>query len=253
MKTANLTAMFAFACLPAYAGCCAPGIDRSTITTTENPEWSIRADLYGWAQSLDGDIDIRRFSVPVNVGFDDILENLDIAVMGAVAVNYGRWSFLADFNYAEIEADATLLRGRIPVEFTQRQFLGNFTVGYGVVQSGATNFEVYAGVRVNSIDVDIDFGKFDRSNDKSWVDPIIGARFQTDLSDKWFVRAVGDIGGFGIESDFTWQAMAGFGYRVTKTGAFLLGYRGIGTDFTDGGFTYDVIAHGPVIGFEARF
>ncbi len=253
MKTNILTAMLALASLPAFAGSTAPAIDQTAITTTEAPEWSLRFDIYGWAQALDGDIDIRRLSVPVDVGFDDILENLDIAVMGAVAVNYGRWSFLADFNYAEIEADATLLRGRIPVEFTQQQFLGNFTVGYGVVQSGTTTFEVYGGVRVNAIDVELDFGKFDRSTDKSWVDPIIGARFQTDLSDKWFVRAVGDIGGFGVASDFTWQAMAGVGYRVTGNGALLLGYRGIGTDYTDGGFTYDIVAHGPVIGFECKF
>lgn len=47
--------------------------------------------------------------------------------------------------------------------------------------------------------------------------------------------------------------MAGFGYRVMDNGAILLGYRGIGTDYTDGGFTYDVVAHGPVIGFEYHF
>jgi hypothetical protein len=36
-------------------------------------------------------------------------------------------------------------------------------------------------------------------------------------------------------------------------GAILLGYRGIGTDYTDGGFTYDVVTHGPILGFEYRF
>jgi hypothetical protein len=85
------------------------------------------------------------------------------------------------------------------------------------------------------------------------VDPIIGVRVNRNLSDKLFLRGVADIGGFGIESDFTWQAYLALGYRLSDKSALSIGYRGLGTDFTDGGFTYDVISHGLLIGFEHIF
>lgn len=253
MKPQIITTALALASLPAFADSTAPALDQTAITTSESPAWGFQFDLYGWAQSLDGDVGLGRLSVPVDIGFDDILEDLDIAAMGAIGVGYGRWSFLADFVYAELEADTTVLRGRVPLGFKQEQFLGNFLLGYEVLETGTVNLEVYAGARVNSIDVELSTPRFNRSRDKSWADPVVGARFQTDLSDSFFFRAVGDIGGFGVSSDLTWQAMAGFGYRVMDNGSLLLGYRGLGTDYSDGGFTYDVVAHGPVIGFEYKF
>jgi opacity protein-like surface antigen len=85
------------------------------------------------------------------------------------------------------------------------------------------------------------------------VDPIIGFRLQSELTEKLFFRATGDIGGFGVSSDLTWQAMGGFGYRFTERCSGLLGDRAIGTDYTDGGFAHDVTTHGPVIGLGFRF
>ncbi|MEY4569176.1 MAG: hypothetical protein RLZZ398_615 [Verrucomicrobiota bacterium] len=95
-----------------------------------------------------------------------------------------------------------------------------------------------------------DFKEF---QSQSWVDPIIGARFSADQSENFFFYTSGDIGGFDVSSQLTWQVMAGFGYRVTDNGSLLLGYRAIGTDYTDGGFTYDVVASGPIIGLEYKF
>ncbi|MGJ8673920.1 hypothetical protein [Rubritalea sp.] len=96
-------------------------------------------------------------------------------------------------------------------------------------------------------------GSLRADDSNTWVDPIIGVRYQYEFSDKFLFRAVGDVGGFSIASDFTWQAMAAFGYRVNDCGSVLLGYRGIGTDYSDGDFAYDVINHGVVLGYEFTF
>ena len=61
------------------------------------------------------------------------------------------------------------------------------------------------------------------------------------------------IGGFGVSSDLTWQAMASLGDQINDSAAAALGYRGIGTDCEDGSFGYDVISHGLLLGFECRF
>ena len=69
----------------------------------------------------------------------------------------------------------------------------------------------------------------------------------------WAQGLEGDIGGFGVSSEFTWQAMAALGYRTSENSSLLLGYRAIGTDYTNDGFTYDIVAHGVALGFEYTF
>lgn len=73
------------------------------------------------------------------------------------------------------------------------------------------------------------------------------------MGEQVYFRAAGDIGGFGAASDLTWQAMAGFGWRFSENGGAFLGYRAIGTDYEDGGFTYDMVVHGPLLGLEFVF
>ncbi|MCU0748783.1 MAG: hypothetical protein MUF13_04465 [Akkermansiaceae bacterium] len=254
MKT-PATILAVLAPLSAMAGTTSPTLDPVASASAEESQWAFKANLYGWAQSLDGDIGIRRLSIPVDIGFDDIIENLDISVMGAFEARHGKWGFMADVVYAELSVDSTLFAGRVPFELTQEQLLANFIASYSLIDCDPVKFAVYAGTRINSIDVEINSPRprLNRSWDDSWADPIVGARFQWEMTDQFFFRAVGDIGGFGVSSDITWQAMAGFGYRISENGSLLLGYRSIGTDYTDGGFTYDVTASGPIIGFEYKF
>lgn len=40
---------------------------------------------------------------------------------------------------------------------------------------------------------------------------------------------------------------------MMKTNLALIGYRGLGVDYTDGRFLVDTVAHGPVIGLSCRF
>ncbi|MCF7676161.1 MAG: hypothetical protein K9N23_18995 [Akkermansiaceae bacterium] len=241
--------------IPATAGTTVPSLTNPEPVATA-PAWHWRAAIYGWATALDGDVTIRGRNAGVDVGFDDVLDNLDWAVMGAVEIGCDKWSFLADLFYAELSAST--VKGPDYFSSQLSQFIGNFVVAYNVVDSGPTRFDVYAGVRVNSLDADLDISRlgvptFSGSQSKTWVDPIIGVRFQRDLSEKFFFRAVGDIGGFGVSSDFTWQALAAFGYRLCDNASVALGYRGIGTDYSSGGFGYDVISHGVLLGLECTF
>lgn len=253
MKPALILALIAP--FPLMAGTTAPMVTDSTLSATDESQWSFKTNVYAWAQSLDGDIGIRRLTIPVDIGFSDILENLDISFMGAFEARRGKWGFMADVVYAEISADASLFAGLAPFEFTQRQLLSNLIASYSIVDSDPLKFAVYAGTRINSINMEINSPRprLNRSRDESWADPIVGARLQVELGNSFFVRAVGDIGGFDVSSDLTWQAMAGFGYRVSENGSLLLAYRSIGTDYSDGGFSYDVTASGPILGFEYKF
>jgi hypothetical protein len=71
--------------------------------------------------------------------------------------------------------------------------------------------------------------------------------------DRWFLQGGGDIGGFEVNSDLIWQANLAIGYRFTESLSGLVGYRGLGVDYSDGNSLVDTVAHGPAIGMTFRF
>ena len=240
--------------LPALAG--TPSFVESLAPAAPSP-WSCTVNLYGWAESLDGAVRIHNIPLPVFVTSSELIDHLDFAAMGSVEVGYGRWSFLADMSYASIGVKQPIDRiftSLGTVNYKQEQFIGNFVGTYQLVKNDSVDFDLYAGARLNWLDMDISDGTgFARSQSKSWVDPIIGCRLQTELSHSFFVRIMGDYGGFGIVSAATYQAMGSFGYRLCKQGSVLLGYRILGTNYQSGDFKYNVISSGPVLALEATF
>ena len=243
------------ASVPAFAGTTSvPSFEQPPTTGSDSP-WFFRSAVYGWAQSLDGDLTVRNIPLPVDVSFSDILENLDIAFMGAFEFGRDRWSVLTDLNYSELDSNVPLPAGS-PLaagNLNQQQVLANVFFCYQVASDSNYRFDVLAGARFNWIEVDLSAGPLTRSEAESWCDPVIGARFRLELSPSFYLRAAADIGGFGVASDLTWQAMAGIGWKFSESGGAFLGYRALGTDYSDGGFGYDVTAHGPVIGAEFKF
>lgn len=245
--------------IPVNASTTIPTLTSSQPLATTESAWQVRAALYGWGTALDGDVTLRGRNVPVDSGFDDVLDNLDFALMGAVEISNGPWSFLADLFYAELSTSNT--QGRLAFSSELDQFIGNFVITRNMIDTFDTRFDVYVGARVMSIDSDLDITRtgiirkntFSGSASESWADPIIGMRFQQELPNSFFLRAAGDIGGFGMSSDFTWQALGAVGYHINDAAALTLGYRGIGTDYENGPFAYDVVSHGVMLGIEYKF
>jgi hypothetical protein len=92
---------------------------------------------------------------------------------------------------------------------------------------------------------------------KDWVDPFIGLRLGADLTKKLSLVLRGDIGGFGVGSEFTWNASAIFGYHFTPMISAWLGYKALGVDYETGSlhrkFEFDVTMFGPIMGLSIQF
>jgi opacity protein-like surface antigen len=86
---------------------------------------------------------------------------------------------------------------------------------------------------------------------EQWIDPIIAVRARCRLTDWAYLGAYGDIGGFGVGSDLTWQASAQLGFQISRSFALELGYRYLCIDYQNGDFIFEASASGPMIG--ARF
>jgi opacity protein-like surface antigen len=257
MKTILASALLLSA-IPSLAGTTVPTLAEPQLVATTDSGWRVRASMYVWTTRLDGDMTIHGTTIPVDVPFNKIFDNLKFTFMGLVEVGKGKWSVMSDIFYAKLEPSVSTQRADFNSQI--EQFIGNFAVFYNIVENPTIRFDVYGGARVNWMETDVDIdGKgpeaksYSDSASKTWVDPIIGFRVHHDFNEKFFVRALADIGGFGVSSDLTWQAMAAFGYRVSEHGSLGLGYRAISTDYTNGGTTYDVTSHGLLLGYEYKF
>lgn len=131
------------------------------------------------------------------------------------------------------------------------------------VASGKNAVDLYGGFRRwdSDVVVDVDIGNigFDILTGDTWADPIFGARYQRTLSPAWKLLLQGDVGGFGVDSDFTWHAVAGLNYTLSKRAALQLVYKRLSVERQSprigGGPPVDLAltVEGPLLGFAYRF
>jgi hypothetical protein len=93
-----------------------------------------------------------------------------------------------------------------------------------------------------------------------WVDPVVGARLRHQMASGAELTLIGDVGGFGAGSDFSWQAVATYGFDVNCFGTpwrTVVGYRALAVDYSENGRFgkngLDLIQHGPVMGISLRW
>ncbi len=220
------------------------------------PDWEFLASLYLWGAGMDGTTGVKGIDLQVDVSFADIVSKLDLGLMGTFEVRKGRWGVIADLMYSELSGDGSTPATRVRGEIEMKQFLGSFYLGYRVVDTSRATIDLLAGTRVNWLDVDLSLsgagGAFvNTSASKGWADAVGGFRARFHIGGPWYFQANGDIG--GGSSDLTWQALGIFGYKVSERCMVGAGYRALGTDYTDGGFKYDLVSHGPILGLQWKF
>ena len=228
-------------------------------TAAPAADWGFRADMYGWLTAVDGDVGVGSLSSPVDISMADTLESVDMTYMGILEAGYGKWSLGLDVVYAKLSQD--IGGGGILFDsfrFEQKQWLLTPILAYRAVQTDRYTMSVFAGARFTLIDVELTGrlshgGEISSTKDTDWADPIVGVRGQWDVSERVFFRYYGDIGGFGVNSDLTWQVFAGVGYDFTDSVSVAAGYRALGVDYSDGPLSMDLVTHGPVLGLEVRF
>lgn len=226
----------------------------------EAGEWAFAISPYFWAAGLSGDI--AQFGLPATVhispDFGDILKNLDFAAMVIGEARKGRVSFLGDILYSRVSVDGGTPRGVVAdrAAVTSETFAGLLAVGYSVAMSGKGNLDLVAGARVWSVDTRVsltggEVGALRVGDGKTWVDALVGIRGRYNVTENIYLTGWGLVGGGGAKVD--WDVAAAIGYDFNEHLSAVAGYRALGVNYNSGGFTFDVVQQGPVIGVIARF
>jgi hypothetical protein len=120
--------------------------------------------------------------------------------------------------------------------------------------------DILFGARFVSTDIEIDFdapATPDVDGGSDWVDPFIGLRAVAPLGESWNFVFRGDIGGFDVGCEFTWNVEMLFAWEATKRSSLVFGYRhlAIEDEWHRGAETIDVSVamSGPEVGYAFRF
>ena len=230
-----------------------------------------------------GDL-IRRSEIP-----KDLFE-----LAGYFEARNGRFSVFSDLVYMKIGLNGSMTRSRgvdalnasvgASAGLTYEMFIAELAAAYEVARWGVTgapgsgtSIDAFAGARawwqradaslvasgtVNIGDLTRNAdGTLSASDNVSWVDPLVGLRLHHQFAPGLNFVASGDVGGFGVGSKFSWQALAALNYdfcvRNNVTWSGMLGYKALFVDYSQGSglthYEYDVTMHGPIIGVTARW
>jgi hypothetical protein len=238
----------------------------------EPDEWFLRLAPYLWAVSLDATntvgTEMGDVSVPVDVSFGDIFDLVDIAFSAHFEVGKNRWTGVADVSYVKLGTGVEVGGDAPPGTEAGYEFVmaaGELWASYRVNPlSDNWAFEFLGGIRYTRQDMDISITVgdpgFGGGFDENWVDPIVGARYVTLFGrDKFFFNARGDIGGFGVGADFTWNMIGGLGWRVSRLIDIALQYKYLDVDYKNGEsgttdyFAFDGNEQGVLLGVNFNF
>ncbi|MGZ8998890.1 MAG: hypothetical protein ACXW2T_08550, partial [Allosphingosinicella sp.] len=136
-------------------------------------------------------------------------------------------------------------------------YISTLAAGYRAVDQGRLFFDILAGARLTSMKIGLELEgpqrSFSGSESDTWIDPIVAVRFQAPLGERWALRTYGDIGGFGIGSDLSWQMQAMVEHDLSRRWSLYGGWRHLDIDYENEGFVFDAALDGPIIGAVYRF
>jgi hypothetical protein len=273
------------------------GIVSAGGTAPSDPEpWRFNAALYAWAMSVSSTTTLRNQTLDTNASFIDILQKSQSVVgfMGYFEANKGRVGAYADLVFSKLGFGASQTGHRNPIAglqitasanaaLTYQMFIaeigglyeirrwpgtdGSSTAIDGLLafrywnNSFAATFDATANVNFSNLQLERSFGiAVARSNVVQWVDPVLGIRLRHRFTPNQEIFLRGDIGGFGLGSQFSWQAVAAYSHAWQLTGyqvAAVLGFRALAVNYSQGSgvdaFSMNQVLYGPIIGVSFRF
>lgn len=242
--------------ISAIAGACLAAVLATAPAATQAQDWTGQVTLYGWGAGIGGDFTPLTGAPTLSFekSLSEVLEDLDTAFFATAFARRGNFVLFGDLTYSAASKGGLVPPG-IPAsgEVTLRAL--TLAAGRRFDAGGGTTVDVMGGVRGWSVDgrVSVPLAGVSIAPEQTFVDPVLALRVNTPLSNRWSVLTYADLGGFGVGSDFTWQAAVTASYAVTENLYLSLGYRHLFVDYADGGTVFEGAMSGPVIGATWRF
>jgi hypothetical protein len=205
----------------------------------------LRLDIspFVWMTTMNGNLTLHGETRKINFTFKDFFTNSNLGLSGHIELKKGSWGILGDWIYVDLLKDQNY----------SKLTLAEISLTHRVSKL----IEIIAGGRYFKIKSEFrDDPDKVNSGERTWTDPIAGARLTWDLTKHIVFSFRADVGGFGIGSNFSWNVMGGIGYRLYNI-TFLAAYRIWYADYENGSgdnlFAYDITTSGPGLAMIIHF
>jgi hypothetical protein len=264
-----------------------------------DPEpWRFTASGYAWLMGVTGSATARGQTIDTNATFVDLVQksNTLFGLMSYFEADKGPAGVYLDLVYTKLSFSAAQASYRNPLPalristsasaaMTYELFIAEMGGVYELARwshgerlatslDGLLAFRYWNNTIRASFDADANFDlgrrfNFERSfglavastGTLQWVDPVIGFRLRHQFTPHQELMVRGDIGGLGLSSQFSWQAVAiyGYGWHLESGGTLtaMLGFRALAVNYVQGSgndaMALNELMYGPVIGLSYRF
>jgi hypothetical protein len=230
----------------------------------EDDPWRFDLAITPWGPAIAGDATVKGRKANVDVGLDDLLDDLEGIAMLGFQLRKEKFGFYAQPNWIKLESDATV--GPLNSTLESKLWIVDAAGFYQLYKCGLerpVTLAALAGVRYWHIDNELTVKgtdgvvNFNGSDSEYLIDPIVGLRAKIYFTRKFSLSLHGDVGGFDASdhsSDLSWQALGTLGYDFTRHFSLGLGYRAMSVDTDSGSGSnakgLDVILHGFLLAFD---
>jgi hypothetical protein len=237
-----------------------------TDSSASQDQWQFSGAIYMWGADMAGQ---TIGGSEVEVGFSDLVDNLEMAFMGAFVARKNNWSLLTDVIYLDIGVENTtelsipiggnLLPVTTTTDLDVKSRVMHFAGGYGLYSEGKSRLDLIGGARYLDLSMDLflelqSLGPGQSrtiSESLTTWDGIIGLKGQASLGERWYLPYYVDVG--TGDSKLTWQASAGIGFRAGRVWDLALVYRHLEWDFDSTRVIDDLNISGPTLGVIFRW
>ncbi|MBV8427126.1 MAG: hypothetical protein JOZ88_07805 [Hyphomicrobiales bacterium] len=224
--------------------------------------------------------------------------NFPVALMGDFEARYGAFSVYSDLVWTKVDAsgDRIRVRGFSPQITGAIGTAHDVTIRMGIAEAGGTyeaarfvmphgdnpgipvaidliagarywyqqtnvSFNLTAGLSLADLVIGSRGLAIAKSGNVDWTDPLIGARARFEIAPGQNIFVRGDVGGFGVGSKFSWQAIGGYSFDFAQSNGVtysgLVGFRALYVDYSQGSgqarYAYKMLQIGPAIGVGFKF
>lgn len=223
-------------------------------TPASSEKWTYLIVPYFLAPNMDGTTSFGPAKQDVSASAGDIFDHLDFGFMLYSEARKGVWAFGLDILYMNLGQDGFTALGTYTVDMKQSGYMATAYRRLG------PRLEASMGLTLNHLSAGLETSgplAVNNHDSKNWVDPMVGLRAELIKSPKWGVMFTGDVGGFGIGSDFAWEVYPVLAYHVEQGLDLAASYRAFGMDYKTGSgndeFVYDMVTFGPELGIGFHF
>jgi hypothetical protein len=226
-------------------------------------DWNFRIAPYYWLASLNGAISYSGLSADLSANTGSWPGSAQSSLMVQAEALYLRhFGILAEFTSVNLSRSPSIsmVNADIGIDAKVLDLCAFYRLGELGGQNPSAALDIFAGGRLWKAKLDLSASLMglsaSLSRDRSWIDPLVGARVVVGLGPHLEAVLRGAIGGFGMGSELTWDAAATLSWIFCENARLTLGYRALSlrdNSATSLGATLDATLHGPIIGLGISF